>query len=312
MSSTASAWALQAVLSVLQGEPSVGQVTVRSTSASGTLPAHSIGVPIVDGELHPEAAVQVLANPATADHSWPVVIAGTAVSVASVQAGVRVNLAAATQVRWSLPIAGIEEVSALAAGGLTGGTQLDVFGALRQIRTYKDLGSRPAAAEFFAAQLTDFPAAALAWMRTTPADGASTPALGPSTSRVGRGRRLFKHDWTLYLVTSRLDSGNFRTREGEQLRDAVLDVLSDRSAFRGMTVSGPQGLEILSADVLHVTPTSYVDAVRFTTTYTQQRRSIEPPNWADWLKTRLVVRSPVAQPGPADELDHVDITIDMT
>ncbi len=312
MSSTATAWALQAVLSVLQGEPSDGLVTVRSTGATGTLPANSIGIPIVGGELHPEAAIQVLRNPVTVDHSWPVVLAGTNVSVVSIQAGLKVNLDAATQVRWTLPITGIEEVSVVAAGGLTGGTQLDVFGALRQIRTYKDLGSRPAAVEFFAAQLSDFPAAALAWMRSMPADGASTPALGQSSSRVGRGRRLFKHEWSLYLVTSRLDAGDLRTREGERLRDDVLDVLTDRTAFRGMTLSSPQGLEILSADVLHVTPTSYVDHVRFTTTYGQERRVIEPPDWNDWLKSRIVVRSPTAQPGAGDVLDFVDTTIDMT
>lgn len=312
MSSTANAWALQAVLSVLQGAPAVGLVTVRSTGATGTLPAHSIGIPIVDGELHPEAALQVLANPATADHSWPVTSAGVNVSVASIQAGLRPNLPAGTEVRWALPITGIEEVSTIAAGGTTGGTQLDVFGALRQIRTYKDLGSEPDADQVWRAQLGDFPGAVLTWARTLPADGASTPALGPATGRVGRGRKLFKHEWLLYLVTSRLDSSDLRRRESETLRDDVLDVLADRTAFRGMTVSTPQGLEILSASARLDTATSYVDMVRFTTTYTQQRRVIEPPDWADWVKTRLVIRSPVNQPGPTDTLDHVDTTITMT
>lgn len=312
MSSSANAWALQAVLSVLQGEPSLGSVTVRSTGATGKVPAHSVGIPVIDGALHPECAVQAPRNAAEDDRSWPVTSAGTAVPVISVQAGAHVNLAEDTPIRWYPPLEGIEEVSSVAPGGLTGGTLLNTFGSLRQIRFYKDIGSEPDAELFFQAQVSDYPAAALGWMRSLPADGASTPGIGPNTARAGRGRRIFKHEWSLYLVTSRMDSGDLRTREGEALRDRVLDVLSDRTAFRGQVVSLPQGLEILAAEFRIATPTSYVDRVRFTTTYTQCRAAIEPPDWADWLKTRLVIRSPDEQPDPGDTLDFVDTTIDMT
>lgn len=296
------------ILQTLQGDYSSGQLLVRSTGATGTLPAYSHAIPVVDGALAEDSIVRVEKNTATSDGSWPVVDSGTLVSVTSLQGGSHVNLAAGVECRWDPEISGIEEASEVAPGGLAGGTRLASVGALRQVRVYFEL-TQEVARDLFRAEVGEFPAAVLAWDSETPAEGSVSAVFGSSPGRQGRNKRAFKAQWNLFLISSRLDQASQRKREGWTLRDDVLELLTDRTAWRGCTVSLPQGIEIIEARVFHVSPTSYVDVVRFTTSYTLKTR--DERTWNDWLRTRLVQRFDEPDPGAGD-IDVPDILVDMT
>lgn len=306
--SIGNARALVGLLQLLQGSYASGQVLVRSTGATGTLPAHSYAVPIVGGEKWEELLVKIEPNPAQADKSWPVTSSGTLVTATTVQGGTRANLAAGTPLRWLPTLTGIEEQSAVGGSAFAGGVFLDTFGSLRQIKLYKDLGGQQKAEEFFRAQVDDFPAAVLNWAGARPADGAGSPNLGPRNARVGAGKILFKNEWQLWLISSRFDGEDLRRLEGDQLRDDVLELLSDRIAYRGVPLSSPQGIEILNADVASITPTSFVDLVTFTTSFKLEKRDTQTFN--DWNRTRIELQKTQAGLNPPT-LDVPDITVPM-
>jgi hypothetical protein len=111
-----------------------------------------------------------------------------------------------------------------------------------------------------------------------------------NSNRGGAGRRLFKHQWALWLITSRGDSSDQRRREGDDLRDLAMSLISDRDAWRGIDLSHPQGLQIITAQIQNVTPSAYVDLIRFAASYTLTRRDTR--TFADWLTTRMRVQTP--------------------
>lgn len=297
---------IMCALSVLQGATATGSVLVHSTAASGTVPAHSYGVPIVGNALAEDALVRVDKNPSTTDGSWPVTDTGTTVTVSAVHGGLRGNIPAGTEVLWDPPIAGVETKSASPAG-VTGGVSLETFGALRQIKEYRELDQNTAIS-LFRAQAVDTPAAVLSWLAATPVNGSVSAAYGVTQDRAGRGRRLFKNEWALFLVTTRQSDLAIRLREGATLRDDVLEVLTDLTAVRGQVLSHPQGIEILDARPYGTTPTSFVDIVRFTTGYALVHRDSQ--TFSDWIATRY--RSFYAAGTHPSEIDVPDATIPMT
>lgn len=297
---------IMAALSVLQGEAATGTVLVQSTGATGTVPAHSHLVPIVGGALQEDALVRVAKNPAVSDGSWPVTSAGAAVTVSAVQGGTRGNLAAGTELLWDPPLLGIETKSTTVAG-LGGGSWLQTFGAIKDVRQYRGL-SRDVAQDLLRAQAGEMPAAVLAWTSCGPVSGSVSANYGATQDRAGRGVRLWKNHWALFLVTSRQSDLAIRLREGDQLRDDVLEVLTDTVAVRGQVLSSPQGLEILDAREYSTTPTSFVDVVQFATSYALQRRDAR--TFSDWLTTRY--RSFYAKGSHPAELDVPDVTVPMT
>lgn len=280
--------AIEAVLARLQGPPAQGQLLVHSLDATGTVPMGACAIPEVNGGLFEEGTIFVRRNPATDDGSWPVVQGGTLVEVESIQGGEHVNLPGGTVYRWDAPLEGIELVSTAESTGLTGGTRSEALAALRAIRQYKSL-SALSVEEFFRAQAAcEYPAAVLAWAASAPLDGPMAAAPGPRSARVARGRMLFRHTWIIYLITSRLDSEGQRRREGERLRDDVLQILIDATGARSgqLRVSTDPGIEILSASVAKITPTSYVDRIEFATRVVLERRK-EAESFGPWLSTRL-------------------------
>lgn len=277
---------LQALLQVLQGSYSSGAVTMTATGADVEVRAHAFGVPIVDGAEDESRLVKVEKNAAADTGYWTVTAAGTDVNVTSVQGGAHVNLPAATQVRWDPPMAGIEPLGAVAAGGLTGGARSTAFGALRQVRHYKDRGLQ-SALQFFQSQVADYPAALLSWESTSPADGASIPGIGADSTRLGNGRRMFAHNFELGVITSRRDGADIRRKEGDQLRDDLLELLTDRVSFRGCPISTGRGLQIVEARFLAVTQAVYIDVIRFACQYELKRR--EKREFHDWLTTRMQI-----------------------
>ncbi len=297
---------IMAALSVLQGGTATGSILVHSTAATGSVPAHAHLVPIVGGALQEDAIVRVDKNPATEGGAWPVVLAGTSVTVSAVQGGTRGNLAAGTELLWDPPLSGIATKSATVAG-LSGGTWLDTFGSLKDLRQFRGL-SPDVAQDLLRAQAGMMPAAVLAWASCGPVSGSVSAAYGATQDRAGRGVRLWKNHWDLFLVTSRQSDLAIRLREGDQLRDDVLEVLTDRVAVRGQVLSSPQGIEILDARQYASTPTSFVDVVQFTTSYALVKRDAQA--FSDWLVTRY--RSFYEKGTHPAELDVPDVKVPMT
>lgn len=285
-SSVANGRAIQAALAPLMGSVASGQLLVKPAAplTSGVVPWGACAVPIVRGGLVEEGTVFVAKNPATADGSWPVGQAGSLVTVESLQGGPVGNSKPGTEYRWDLPLVGIEEVSQ-SLPGLTGGVQLDTFAALRQLISYKKL-DQPSFEQFLRAQLSQNPAICLCWESTLPLDGPTASQGVPRMARTGTGKFLYRHTWGLFIVTGRLDTQGQRQREGDQLRDDVIETLFDTTAARGLRLANEPGCEVLDARVFGVTPTSYVDLVRIGCTVTLQHRR-QRTEYNDWLRTRL-------------------------
>jgi hypothetical protein len=298
--------AIEAALQPLMGTAASGSLTVRSTGLNGTVPYGSALIPILRGGLEEEATAFVPKNPATASGAWPIVQAGTTVPVVAVQGGAVGNTPPGTQYRWNEPLEGIESVS-VSAAGLAGGAASTAYAALKQLRHYKAL-TQNLLEDFLRASLGQFPAGLLAWDSTQPLDGPMAARPAPRAARAGRGKVLFRHTWILFLVSSRLDSEAERRREGDTLRDDVIETLLDTTSARGLRVSTDPGAEILDARIHAVTPTSYVDLVRFATTVTVQHRP-QGATYNNWLRTRL--RQQTAAQGIYPPIHLPDVTIPM-
>jgi hypothetical protein len=308
--------AIEAVLQRLQGPSAVGQLLVHSVGTTGEVPWGSCAIPTIKGSALDAATVFVRPNPATLDANgnggnWPVNAAGVLVDVESLQGGIRPNLPAGTRYRWDDGIDGVEETSASAGAGLTGGsfgeTEPAFGGILRFVGQYKQL-NKVDATQLFAAQAFDFPAAVLTWESTQPSDGPMQSSPGPRTTRVGSTRMIYRHIWTLFLITSRTDTEGERRREGERLRDQALEVLSDCVSARGLWVSMSPGIEMLEARVAAVTPTSYVDVLRFATHIVVRHRPA-PAVYNPWEHTRIQVQHAASPPAPAINLGDVTVTM---
>jgi hypothetical protein len=304
MSSLYLSRALQVLLQPLQGNYSTGSLTVTATGSTAiNLPANSLGIPILSGSSSGEHLVKVERNPATADGSWPITTSGV-VAATSVQGGLHTNLPSGTKVRWVRPPAGIGELAT--AGTFSGGTSLTTFGALKQVKLYKELGGQAGAKDFFSAQVGRYPAVVISWGGTTPADGSSAVSIGGTTRRLGAGKSLYTHKFSFFLISSRADGDEQRRLEMDQLRDDILEQIADRVAFRDMPLDSSKGISLIGALPGIVAPTSYVDEIQLACTFVLQRNDERVYN--DWKTTRLrQSRTATTDAGP----NEVDVTDPM-
>lgn len=278
--------ALQSLLQPLQGSLSSGTVTARATGQTPvTVPAGLFGVPCVGSSSDDEASVFVKRNPATEDGSWVVTQSGAELPVESVQGGERTNIDSGTEVEWTEEIDGLYPFGTI-ADSVTGGANSEKLGALRKVIAYKDLGSRPDSASFFAAQLGEFPAAVFCWSATTPANSSSLYDVGPDNTRISRDGRLYVHQFDLMLVTARLSMASRRRREGDVIRDNVVQLIQDRWECRGLKLSsGPKGIQVADARLANLTDAAYVDVIRFGTMTAIHR--LEERTFAPWITSHL-------------------------
>jgi hypothetical protein len=290
MSSLPNSRAITALLQPLMGTPGGGTVTAKALTGTVDLPPFGVLLPIVNGGIMEEAGVFVQKNPATENGNWSVTTAGTPIQVASLLGGPIVNRAN-LQYRWDPPMAGLDP---LALGTVSGGMAADGFGALKQVRQYRNM-SPADLKELFAAQISNCPAAALAWEATQPLDG-PIPSVQMGTARMAKGKKRYRHMWTLFLITTRADNDARRRVEGDRLRDTVVELITEQQEARGLPVSD-SFLEINEARYLTSSPTAFVDIVRFSTTFAMTR--IDPRTFGPWLTTRFLAQTePIPQPEP--------------
>lgn len=298
---------LQALLGRLMGPPGTGQLTVRSTEATGLVPACSFAVPVGYGDFDEEAGVFVPKNPGRSDGAWEVTSAGTSIPVESLQGGIVGNHDAGTSFRWYPTLDGIEEVSW--SGEITGGVNDDSLGSLRQLKPFKAFKQKDWQ-DFYNAQLGSYPAAGLAWESMTALDGPNHPSPGRRNARAGSRGIKYKHTWALFLVTTRFDSDSHRRTEGATLMQRVVNEIVGRTGARGWRVSGSPGLNLLAAGIEQTRPTSYVDLVRFESIVVLKTKSAE--QGTPWAKTRVKVDHVNDAEDDREPLNKADVTVDMT
>jgi hypothetical protein len=146
--------------------------------------------------------------------------------------------------------------------------------------------------------MSQFPAVCLCWESTGPLDGPMAAQGVSRLARMGRGKFLYRHTWSLFLVTGRLDTQAQRQIEGDVLRTDVIETLFDTMGARGLRIAIEPGAEVLDARVFGVTPTSYIDLVRIGCTVTLQHRR-QTTEYNDWLRTRMVNLTRTNGEGPA-------------
>lgn len=297
--------AIQARLGGLMGTFAAGTLRVRSEGPTGFVPAYSFAIPVARGALLDEGTVFVPSNRDTPDGSWPVTSSGTEVPVQALQGGPIGNQPPGTIYRWDDPLPGIE-VTSVADNGLSGGVPSPAFAAPRQLIYYKQL-SPGGLEDLFRAQAHHYPALVLCWERSAPLDGPMAAAPGPRAGRTGPGKRRYRHNWFIYVVTSRQDGEHKRSRESDTLRQDVMNWLTDAQKARGLWLSSAPGTEVLEATPFRVSPNVYVDLVRFQTIYTQ--RLVVDGEFNDWLRTRIRQDMPLGEDG--EPLHVPDITVPM-
>lgn len=258
--------AIMTLLSPMTGTVATGDITVTATGADVVLEKNCYGIPIIpgvgaSGQLSPHVLLKTT-------EGTTVTAAGVDVPVKAVLGGVAANLDAGTEVRWSPAIDGIDAVSVVAAGGLTGGLAPTGYGGVKQIRFYEQIGPAQAQADMFRAQLGAWPAIALIWSSTEPDD------------RRGTHRRTYRENWLLVVISSRTDSDDERRAEGLFILEEARELLTNRQQADGFSFSSPSGLELGRADRLVATPQSYIYVQRFSTEHTiVKRESREYPFW---------------------------------
>lgn len=306
--SIANGRAIEAALAPLMGSVATGQLLVHSDEdhPTGSVPFGACAIPVVSGGLLEEGTAFVSRNPATEDGSWPVTQAGALVSVQSLQGGLVGNAEPGTVYQWDAPVLGIE-LESTSADGLSGGEASGAFGSLQQLVSYKKFDQQ-SFESFLRAQMSQFPAICLCWESTAPSDGPMASQGVPRLARMGRGKFLYRHTWALWLVTARLDTEGQRRREGDTLRNDVIETLFDTMAARGLRLANEPGCEVIDARVFGVTPTSYVDLVRISCTVTLQHRR-QTTVYNDWLRTRIKNMTAAQGASPPINLPNIGVVM---
>ena len=316
-----SARSIEAALQRLQGPAATGKLLVKAVVPNGSggfqpgpdvaLSPGTCAIPVDGNSLKEQATVFVKPNSASsekddADKAWTVTGAGTVVDVEAIQGGPAGNLGLGTRYRWDEPITGIE-LTSTSSVALTGGAFSGAFAGLKDFRHYKSLDKTGLQA-LFRAQLGAFPAAALSRIGITPQDGPFAGSPGPRTARVSSRGMLYRLTFMLWVISTRLDGEQQRSREGEYLLGDVLEALQGATRVRNrcFAVSTEPGAEVQSAGVFDVSPTSYVDTVTIATTVVLEGRH-EPVDAHDWLRTRLRQQTDPQAPDPPIDLPNVII-----
>jgi hypothetical protein len=208
--------------------------------------------------------------------------------------------------RWSPPIAGVEDTVVVAdAGGgvgLSGGAAPDGIGTAQRIVSFEGVGKGPAAETFWSAAVGAFPALVVSW------EGAG------EAQRVGRGRAARMSRYRVYVVTTRFDGDNARRDEGKALLDAVAEALCDRAAADGEVFSAPPTALLGAGRLVLPGPSSaayvYWQEIRVAETVAKlELRSFGP--WAS-SRERGITPPDAAHPAQDDAVVIVDQSQDMT
>ena len=114
----------------------------------------------------------------------------------------------------------------------TGGTQADGFGVVRSLRMYEQIRNGSPEEDLWRAKADAFPALVLIWDSSEPSEP------------ISRAGQRFRENWTLAVVSSRLENDDLRRAEGMSVLQQARGRLVGRPAVAGESVSYPPGIEI--------------------------------------------------------------------
>lgn len=268
-----SARAIMACLAPITGTRATGHLTVSSATGgtSVVVPDGAFAVPVIGGSIRYDRGLKVAQNP-TSKAGWTVT-AATSIPALSNVGGEPQNLAAGTEVRWFPTVSGVELVSVVAAGGLTGGTNPTEFASIQQIGFFDEIAPNAIGETLVKAVFARFPAVLVAWEGSSEA----TP--------------LDQKHWTsqetfgLYVVGSRQDSDPARRVEAVSLCDRIRDNLVGRTTVDGKHFSSPHAVHVGPRRVLKNTGAEYVFRIAVTVSIVVDRN--DNRTWADWTASRL-------------------------
>lgn len=240
-------------------------------------------VPIANGQADYQRLLIVSATTTVASG------AGTLVPVVTVLGGTEQTFPIGTVTRFDPPIAGLNPTATIetAVSGATGGE-------VKQVSYYEQLGAS-AARDLFSGKITRYPAIVLSW---NDSDQYEFTQKGADSNVDG---------WIAYVVVSRLDATERRTREGLDILDDLEELLVQRTGYDGLVVSR-HPIRIARRGRLAVTPQVYVYLIEFETSRIAVRRSLV--SGSPWNLSRVDVSTGET---PSDTIPVVvDNRIDMT
>lgn len=265
--------AVMTLLGPMTGTQATGNLTVASTGATGTVPKNSYAFARVGGEISKHVLLKTTA-------ATNVVLAGTAVPVKALFGNTASNLPAGTVIRWDPPLTGIAATAVVASPGMTGAAAATGRGSVSEIRFYEGLRN-VLTNDLLRSGIGRFPAMVLCWEESRDRD------------QMGRVRDLLEEQFSLFVVTSRVDSDDARRAEGLDILDEATDRLFRREAVDGATFTSPSPLMVRRRGSFAYGPEHYVYFLRFTVDRSVTRR--EPSDapdwagWADWEQTSVTV-----------------------
>lgn len=271
------------VLAPLTGGLSTGSVLASVPTGTLTMPAGTLLVPVVGGQLDHQRMARVVAD--TALTSAP-----AAVALESVVGGLTQSF---TPTAWRFLGEPPGDATLAVSGGMAGATD----GPIKQAVIWERIGTASAAADLFKGKVGRYPAIVLAW------DGST------DTKKPGPGRIIHRDRWVAYLIVTRHDSHEARTYDGLDLLDAIEELLADATHTpSGERVSAPEG--VMPGDRARVQvpqlSTVHLYTMTFSSLLAVRRRSSAVAT--DWLSTSLTATTEArtASPDPDDGVEIVD------
>lgn len=280
------------------GTRSSGPVRVKNTTGAAiALPPNTYLVPLIQGlgsaQIDPNQLYKVGFNSATAGPhktggAWTIPTGGSglAVTIVSAIGGLRQNLPTGTTLRFDPAVAGLEPTVLVESPGLAGGLDPTAPGGLLSAAFYENLGPSQYQ-DIFAAGLSRFPALLLTWLGSDPAEPA-VAGLAQGSTRVARGRRIFRETLVGSVIGSNVESDARRRAEGLETMAWLTDLWSDRMRNddgEALSMAGG-GVEVTSRRRQIKDPRYYIYDLALAANIVVTRSDSRTFN--DWTKTRIV------------------------
>ncbi len=277
MSTAERAITILACLAPLTGTRSSGIATVRSTGATGNLPAGCYAFPVINDQVDyarpfRHASVGPDGNP----RSVVVSQSGTDVTITSVLGGKGVNLAAGTRLLWFPSNPGIEQLSQVSAAPMTGGDADPSPISLSSLVWSEEPIDGANTGSLIKTALQRCPAGILQWAGRS----ATTRPHGPKS--------LTRTDqWQLLICASSLESHHQRALQGMTIVDLAEAELADRASVDGIVLSSPP-IKMLGVRPGPMSASVYVSTMRFETSITiESTDDTKRRTYEEWQRTRF-------------------------
>lgn len=295
--------AILCVLGDLAGPRASGDVIVTAAAGDTFIAPGTYGIPVIDSKAVYARMLRVLPNGwapgpdgRQAPQPWPVTAAGSPVAVRAVSGGLAGNLPAGTPILWQPYDADLEPRGEVAAGGITGGLDVDGPGTCRRVIAFEAVGRDDAVSKFWQAKGEGFPAICVA-------------RVGSDVDEIVKvNEALRTHRFRIYIVSSRLDGDDERVEQLELLLDSIEKRLQGLADYEGEVFSGPPcetGAEAREASA----PTATIFSLEARIHYGLPRddvRENDGRSWKPWETNRVRVAARETQSQASRTL--VDVT----